>query len=766
MAQIANGNMTVETLVYKNSVYHTKWQEKTSMVSLSGDFEDISLRDSPQANSTVPTSPSYYFSDVSSTRGSSRDSSTSVTSEVELDTEDTSRDSSGFLKEDPELNKKAGSYLQDAHYTHSHSLSYSTANQYATTHLSSFSHSLAGHSNSTPTITHKPLMRHKSIGLLNSNYGPYMSKDPLYNPNLRRASTGNLVTRVSPPGSRAPLNSPSNTLSQRSLQQRLSKKTLLLRKALSTNQLPQGLNLDMSAAPLTTKAAGPFGAGAVPPLEVEFALKPRNRSLSRRISREQLEMQYDADEADDDLADGVNVLWNVPLSPALYAKSRSSAESSSQRTKSSPNLSVHSSLSMSPEVATLPCIKESEIADHFSAAGLEQLGPDARDLTRAFQSLSPDISMNSSTFSPDSHIKSNKSFPNRRHSDLGQTLSKEKIDVLSRTRPSWLPPKSKEEERRHLQQHKQLLEQLAIADKKREEKRRSDEKIRSKQRAKDEKEWMSRVMKHVNNLEAYKKAISEPCIRELWWRGIPVKFREQIWKAQIGNNLNISAQDYRSYLAQALSLKNSPLYNTIKMDVDRTFPELQIFGSESGPLHEDLINLLLAYSVYRKDVGYKPALCSIGAIFLLSMSPADAFIGFANSLETSLSLMMILKRDDQTVTSYYTSFLKVLNTKFPTLYQHFQSIQLPPSAYLEPVLASRFTQHLRVDVINRVWDIMMFEGDAFLLRAALGTISIVEHRLYGSSAEVLQELGWNAPVLEVGDEDVFIKRVRDALKAK
>lgn len=36
-------------------------------------------------------------------------------------------------------------------------------------------------------------------------------------------------------------------------------------------------------------------------------------------------------------------------------------------------------------------------------------------------------------------------------------ISKEKEAVLSRTRPSWLPPKSKEEEKRHLKEYKQMM---------------------------------------------------------------------------------------------------------------------------------------------------------------------------------------------------------------------------------------------------------------------------------------------------------------------
>jgi hypothetical protein len=36
-------------------------------------------------------------------------------------------------------------------------------------------------------------------------------------------------------------------------------------------------------------------------------------------------------------------------------------------------------------------------------------------------------------------------------------ISKEKEAVLSRTRPSWLPPKSKEEEKRHLKEYQKMM---------------------------------------------------------------------------------------------------------------------------------------------------------------------------------------------------------------------------------------------------------------------------------------------------------------------
>lgn len=37
-------------------------------------------------------------------------------------------------------------------------------------------------------------------------------------------------------------------------------------------------------------------------------------------------------------------------------------------------------------------------------------------------------------------------------------ISKEKEKVLSRTRPSWLPPKSQKEERKHLKEYQRMME--------------------------------------------------------------------------------------------------------------------------------------------------------------------------------------------------------------------------------------------------------------------------------------------------------------------
>lgn len=44
-------------------------------------------------------------------------------------------------------------------------------------------------------------------------------------------------------------------------------------------------------------------------------------------------------------------------------------------------------------------------------------------------------------------------------------ISKEKEKVLTRTRPSWLPPKDQKEEKKHLKEYKQMMAQSREAGK-------------------------------------------------------------------------------------------------------------------------------------------------------------------------------------------------------------------------------------------------------------------------------------------------------------
>ena len=109
-------------------------------------------------------------------------------------------------------------------------------------------------------------------------------------------------------------------------------------------------------------------------------------------------------------------------------------------------------------------------------------------------------------------------------------------------------------------------------------------------------------------------ARKEPRIRELWWRGIPSKMRAQVWELAVGNELTITEATFAKALQRAKDLDvpssdakhvatHQAWFSAVRRDVTKTLPEVKIF-QPGAPAHNDLVDLLMAYSMYRSDVGY------------------------------------------------------------------------------------------------------------------------------------------------------------------
>ena len=94
------------------------------------------------------------------------------------------------------------------------------------------------------------------------------------------------------------------------------------------------------------------------------------------------------------------------------------------------------------------------------------------------------------------------------------------------------------------------------------------------------------------------------------------KSRAQVWQKAIGNDLALTEVTYKKALQRAKDVKarlakpgkgelskEKAWFDAIQRDVKVAFPELKIFQA-SGPLHGDLVDVLMAFSMYRSDVGY------------------------------------------------------------------------------------------------------------------------------------------------------------------
>ena len=247
------------------------------------------------------------------------------------------------------------------------------------------------------------------------------------------------------------------------------------------------------------------------------ALNPQVRRGSWQPSRKSVkELEAEYNDSDEDLPDDAS-LWNVPLSPrppTERTKSISASNSpkvspctsperpsphhtsfrnsSAQPPKTAPVLMASSPLAgnmvsppSSPRTSKtlLRGASTGTMPDHFGFAAsrtkswnvaLSELSEEAKSLTEAFenhavlaeQQHEEAVQNGEATFRPSSERLSRSrtstvELPPLRINNVmidPLPISKEKEKVLSRTRPSWLPPKSQKEEKKHLKEYQRMME--------------------------------------------------------------------------------------------------------------------------------------------------------------------------------------------------------------------------------------------------------------------------------------------------------------------
>ena len=99
--------------------------------------------------------------------------------------------------------------------------------------------------------------------------------------------------------------------------------------------------------------------------------------------------------------------------------------------------------------------------------------------------------------------------------------------------------------------------------------------------------------------------------RRLLYLGIPTKFRGEVWKKAIGNELQLKEQSYylaleraRKWEVRGVSQERDGKWGLIEAaetDMEFSFPELKMF-QRGMLLHEDLVDVVKAYIMYRSDV--------------------------------------------------------------------------------------------------------------------------------------------------------------------
>jgi hypothetical protein len=89
-----------------------------------------------------------------------------------------------------------------------------------------------------------------------------------------------------------------------------------------------------------------------------------------------------------------------------------------------------------------------------------------------------------------------------------------------------------------------------------------------------------------------------------------------------------------------------------------------------------------------------------------------------------------------------------------------------PSTYLIPLCSSFLASNrIGVDIATRMWDIIVFEGDAAFVRAVVAILGKLEGKLYSDRSEILKTLVTGESAWDLGNADEFIEWMREVGQA-
>lgn len=604
------------------------------------------------------------------------------------------------------------------------------------------------------------------------------------------ASTREL-TATPKPRKRSPLpplhsgsaNAPPGSLAPRTGNRRGSSNTLQ-----SPGLAPSQAHRSRSVSPLrpTSSRSASATSLALSPLSARVPTQKQTWQPSRK-SLKDLEEEYH--DSDDELPDDAS-LWNIPISPRpVQDRTPSRPASPNGRSPGRRPLPIQHTIAGSDKsLENTAKASRMKRVQRSSSAGpergqisprnprtysynsyLSDLSEEAKIITEALELHADDRVRKREEHiqtgaarksSEDSHRASRDAvaLPPLQKSNImidPLPISKEKEKVLTRTRPSWLPPKDQKEERKHLKQYQQMMAQSRESEKRKAAKEANAQCEKDNTRVTLQNIWDEYVYPN------WDRALREPRIRELWWRGIPPRNRGNIWKRAIGNELELTEETYTKALLRAKDLQSKKdgesesnkrlldCFEAIETDVPKAFPDLNLF-QEGGPLRETLIDVLQAYCMYRSDVGYIHGLHSIAALLVLQFpTPASAFLAMANALNRPLPVAF-LTWDRGAMARSYTLASDTLRYKFPRLHTHLtETLHLSEPEIWEPIFRSLLTNGLDLERISRVWDCWVFEGDRIMIRSAVAILGCLQAQLFSfhqtddqSRLAVRDVLGW------------------------
>ncbi|XP_059130909.1 ecotropic viral integration site 5 protein homolog isoform X2 [Peromyscus eremicus] len=215
----------------------------------------------------------------------------------------------------------------------------------------------------------------------------------------------------------------------------------------------------------------------------------------------------------------------------------------------------------------------------------------------------------------------------------------------------------------------------------------------------------------------------EKQVKELVRKGIPHHFRAIVWQL-LCNAQSMPIKDQYSELLKM----TSPCEKLIRRDIARTYPEHNFFKEKDSLGQEVLFNVMKAYSLVDREVGYCQGSAFIVGLLLMQMPEEEAFCVFVKLMQ-DYRLRELFKPSMAELGLCMYQFECMIQEHLPELFVHFQSQSFHTSMYASSWFLTVFLTTFPLPIATRIFDIFMSEGLEIVFRVGLALLQMNQAEL-------------------------------------
>ncbi|KAK2901184.1 hypothetical protein Q8A67_009299 [Cirrhinus molitorella] len=233
-------------------------------------------------------------------------------------------------------------------------------------------------------------------------------------------------------------------------------------------------------------------------------------------------------------------------------------------------------------------------------------------------------------------------------------------------------------------------------------------------------------------------------IKVLIRRGVPAHLRPIVWQLLCDPQNVVVQQKYSDLLKSS-----SPSEPLILRDLTRILTQHQLFHNKVATYQKSLFNVLKAYSILDREIGYCQGSVFIVGLLLTQMAEEEAFYIFVRLMK-DFRMRDLYRSNMVELRCCIYQFEAMIKDQLPELYSHFQTQGFHTSMFSSSWFLNILLSSLQIRAAIRIFDIFMCEGLEIVFRVGLAILHMKQTELIKLDVEGMMNCLQN---LESWDSD-------------